>query len=93
VLGELAAMTPGPYLHVGGDEVEALTPEQYGRFIARTQEIVRRHGKVMIGWEEVGKAPLRPPVLAQLWRATRRCSRCGRARGSSSRRGRARTST
>jgi hexosaminidase len=69
VLGELAAMTPGPYLHVGGDEVEALTPDQYGRFIARAQEIVRRHGKTMIGWEEVGKAPLRPPVLAQLWRS------------------------
>ena len=26
VLGELAAMTPGPYLHIGGDEVKKMTP-------------------------------------------------------------------
>jgi hexosaminidase len=69
VLRELAAMTPGPYLHVGGDEVAALPPEQYARFIERVQTIVARHGKTMIGWEEIGKARLRPPVLVQQWKS------------------------
>ncbi|HEU4632058.1 MAG TPA: beta-N-acetylhexosaminidase, partial [Gemmatimonadaceae bacterium] len=68
VLGELAAMTPGPYLHVGGDEVAALTDSQYAGFVERVQEIVARHGKTMVGWEEVGKARLRPTTIAQLWR-------------------------
>ncbi|HEX5830811.1 MAG TPA: beta-N-acetylhexosaminidase [Gemmatimonadaceae bacterium] len=68
VLRELAEMTPGPYLHVGGDEVEALTREQYAHFIERVQDIVQAHGKTMVGWEEVGKARLRPTSIAQLWR-------------------------
>ena len=29
VIRELAAMTPGPYIHIAGDEVKKMTPEQY----------------------------------------------------------------
>ncbi len=69
VVRELAAITPGPYIHVGGDEVEALTPADYARFIERVQEIVTRHGKRMIGWEEVAKGRLRPSTIVQQWRS------------------------
>jgi len=69
VVRELAAMTPGPYLHIGGDEVEVLDHAQYTRFVERTQAIVQKYGKTMIGWEEVGKATLRPGSIAQLWRS------------------------
>jgi hexosaminidase len=69
VVRELAAMTPGPYLHIGGDEVEVLTRPQYAQFIERVQEIVRRYGKTMVGWEEVGRARLRPGAVAQMWRS------------------------
>ena len=68
VIRELAAITPGPYIHAGGDEVEALSPAEYARFVERVQEIVGRHGKRMIGWEEVAKARLRPTTLVQQWR-------------------------
>jgi hexosaminidase len=69
VIRELAALTPGRYIHVGGDEVEVLTHEEYVRFIERVQDIVARHGKEMVGWEEVGKARLRPTTLAQQWKS------------------------
>jgi hexosaminidase len=69
VVRELAGITPGPYIHVGGDEVEALTPADYARFIERVQEIVTRHGKRMVGWEEVSKARLLPTTLVQQWRS------------------------
>jgi len=69
VVRELAALTPGPYFHIGGDEVEVLTHEQYVRFIERVQDIVTRHGKVMVGWEEVSKARLRPTTIAQQWKS------------------------
>lgn len=69
VVREIAAMTPGPYFHIGGDEVEVLDHAQYARFVERAQNIVRKHGKTMIGWEEVGKATLRPGSIAQLWRS------------------------
>ncbi|GJG85415.1 beta-N-acetylhexosaminidase [Gemmatimonadetes bacterium T265] len=69
VVGELAAMTPGPYLHLGGDEVAVLSRAQYAAFVERAQEIVARHGKTMVGWDEIGRAKLRPGTIAQLWRA------------------------
>ena len=69
VLRELAAMTPGPYLHVGGDEVAALTDAQYAGFIERVQQMVEALGKTTIGWDEIGQARLRPTTIAQLWRA------------------------
>ena len=68
VVRELAAISPGPYLHAGGDEVAALSDEQYAHFVERVQEIVYAHGKTMVGWEEVGKARLRPTTIAQKWR-------------------------
>jgi hexosaminidase len=68
VLGELAALTPGEYLHIGGDEAFQTTDEDYAAFIAQVQAIVGEQGKTMIGWEEIGKAPLTSPVVAQWWR-------------------------
>jgi hexosaminidase len=69
VIRELSAMTPGPYFHVGGDEVQALTNEQYTKFIERVQDIVYKNGKTMVGWEEIGKARLRPTTIAQQWKS------------------------
>jgi hexosaminidase len=68
VVREIAAMTPGPYFHAGGDEVEKLTPAQYRQFIERVQGIVRAHGKRMIGWDEIGPATLDPSSIVQLYR-------------------------
>jgi hexosaminidase len=69
IVREISALTPGPYFHIGGDEVEALTHEQYARFVERAQEIVNRYGKRMIGWEEIYKARLQPTTLVQQWRS------------------------
>ena len=69
VVREISAMTPGAYFHVGGDEVQGLTAEQYASFVERTQEIVYKYGKTMVGWEEVGKARLRPTSIAQQWKS------------------------
>ena len=68
VLGEVADLTPGPYLHVGGDEAFATDPADYLRFIDAVQDIVRGLDKTLIGWEEIGRAPLRSPAICQFWR-------------------------
>lgn len=70
VMRELAEMTTGPWLHVGGDEVEVLNERQYASFINRVQDIVNKHGKAMVGWEEIGQATLRPSSIAQYWRSS-----------------------
>ena len=67
IVREIAALTPGPFFHMGGDEVQALTPAQYALFVERVQDIVTRHGKQMIGWEEIAKARLRPTTYVQQW--------------------------
>lgn len=67
VVREIGAIT-GPWFHIGGDEVERLTHPQYLQFIARTQDIVRRHGKIMIGWGEIAPAALHPSTIVQHWK-------------------------
>jgi hexosaminidase len=68
VVREIAAVTPGPFFHVGGDEVKKLTPAQYIGFIERVQSIVAAHGKQMIGWDEIAPASLLPTSIVQHWR-------------------------
>ena len=68
VVGEIAAMTPSPYFHIGGDEVRKLTPAQYAAFITRAEAIVHKHGKKAIGWDEVADVPLAATSVIQLWR-------------------------
>jgi hexosaminidase len=68
VVTEIAALTPGPYFHMGGDEVQTLTPAQYRAFVELVQTIVQRHGKQMIGWDEIAAATLLPTSIVQHWR-------------------------
>ncbi|WP_051323833.1 beta-N-acetylhexosaminidase [Candidatus Solirubrobacter pratensis] len=67
VVGELAQITPGPYIHLGADEVEGMTDDDYRAFIHAAAEIVSRHGKRMIGWEEMAAVELPPGVIVQFW--------------------------
>jgi len=69
VIRELSAMTPGPYYHIGGDEVKTLTHEQYIKFVERVQTIVTKYGKTMIGWEEISQARLNPTTLTHMWKS------------------------
>jgi hexosaminidase len=68
VVGEIGAMTPGPYFHIGGDEVKTLSAAQYVGFVERVQQLVQKRGKRMIGWDEIAQAALLPTTLVQHWR-------------------------
>ena len=67
VIREIAALTPTPYFHIGGDEARSTSEEDYKYFIKRIQEIVAAHGKTAIGWSEIGEAELLPGTIAQIW--------------------------
>jgi len=67
VLHELAALTPGPYLHIGGDEAFLTDPEEYRLFIERIQDIVHAHGKLLVGTEEIAQARLLPTTAVLHW--------------------------
>lgn len=67
VIGELATMTPGEYIHIGGDESHVTPMKDYIPFINRVQQIVEAHGKKVIGWDEIAHAELQPNTVVQWW--------------------------
>ncbi|MGE0587917.1 MAG: family 20 glycosylhydrolase [Cyclobacteriaceae bacterium] len=67
VIRELSEMTPGPYIHIGGDEAHVTKKEDYIEFINRFRDIVKANGKIMIGWEEIGQASIDGESIAQYW--------------------------
>ena len=68
VFGELAAMTPGPYLHLGGDEALGTSAEDFATFVARASDIIADLGKVPVAWHEVGAAEnIADTTIGQYW--------------------------
>jgi hexosaminidase len=86
-LGEMAALFPDAYLHIGGDENEG---KQWDRnpqiqafmkskgikdnhalqtyFNKRLLQILSKHGKTMMGWDEIFHPELPQEVVIQSWR-------------------------
>jgi len=67
VIRELAALTPGRYLHIGGDEAHSTTHADYVRFMDRVQPIVAEYGKTVVGWHQLTGATPAKGALAQYW--------------------------
>ena len=70
VIRELAAITPGPYLHIGGDEAHVTKKEDYIQFINKFNEIVKANGKKMVGWEEIAQGNIDENTVAQFWNSS-----------------------
>jgi hexosaminidase len=70
VIGELAALTPGPYFHIGGDETSSTTASDYAYLLNRVQQIVAAHGKTVIGWHDITATSLLASTQAQYWGTT-----------------------
>nr|MDT0662461.1 beta-N-acetylhexosaminidase [Micromonospora sp. DSM 115978] len=67
VLAEVAALTPGPYLHIGGDEAFTLGPVEYAAFMERLQPLVAATGKTVVGWHQLAVAGHSPGRVIQYW--------------------------
>jgi hexosaminidase len=68
VFGELAALTPGPYLHIGGDEALGTSAEDYATIVSRAVDLVAATGKIPIAWHEASAvADLPTDLVAQYW--------------------------
>jgi hexosaminidase len=88
-LGEMAALFPDDYLHIGGDEnegkqwdrnpaIQAYMKEKgikdnhalQAYFNTRLLKILQKHGKKMIGWDEILQPGLPKDVVIHSWRGT-----------------------
>ena len=70
VIRELSSITPGPYIHIGGDEAKATKKEDYIQFINKISEIVKANNKKMIGWEEIAQGNIDQNATIQLWHSS-----------------------
>ncbi|SMC88008.1 family 20 glycosylhydrolase [Cellulophaga tyrosinoxydans] len=67
VVREISAITPGPYFHIGGDESHVTKKKDYIYFVDKVEKIVQKHGKQMIGWDEIMQANVDSSTIAQHW--------------------------
>ncbi|MFD3547621.1 beta-N-acetylhexosaminidase [Streptomyces sp. NPDC058655] len=67
VLGEVAELTPGRYLHIGGDEAHSTPAADYEAFMDRAQAVVGRHGKTVVAWHQLSAAAPAEGAVLQYW--------------------------
>ncbi|MET9227568.1 beta-N-acetylhexosaminidase [Lentzea sp. NPDC003310] len=70
VIREVAAITPGPYLHIGGDEALSTPDADYQTFMDRVLPLVEKYGKTTVGWHEYIKTTEDTSVIPQFWGTT-----------------------
>jgi hexosaminidase len=68
VIRTVAELTPGPFLHIGGDEAFSTPPEDYRTFLDRVLPMPGKYGKRAIGWHEIAAVELPPTAIPQYWR-------------------------
>ncbi|MEU4428365.1 family 20 glycosylhydrolase [Actinoplanes sp. NPDC024001] len=72
VLTQIAAMTPGPYLHIGGDEAHVTSHADYTTMVNSFTATVASLGKTVAGWNEyAGTALPQGNAVVQYWNGDR----------------------
>ena len=67
VIREIAELTPGRYLHIGGDEAHSTSHADYVTFMDKVQPVVAKYGKTVVGWHQLtGTKPVEG-ALVQYW--------------------------
>lgn len=67
VVRELAAITPGDYIHLGGDESHATSKKDYITFLQQVFPIIRKYKKKVMGWEDIQSAGIDEQTIIQHW--------------------------
>lgn len=67
VFNHLASVTPGAYIHVGGDEPFGMPHDLYEKFLSRALPLARATGKKVIGWQEISRGALTAADTIQYW--------------------------
>lgn len=67
VVREVASLTPGPYIHIGGDESHKTKDEDFVYFINRVKNVVKKYDKTLVGWDEIAHADIDSSHVIQYW--------------------------
>jgi hexosaminidase len=69
VIGVMADLTPGPWLHIGGDEAFGMDPDGYRRLVDHARRSVVETGKRPVLWQESARSTTAPTDVVQYWMA------------------------
>ncbi|MFD7863017.1 beta-N-acetylhexosaminidase [Streptomyces sp. NPDC059783] len=69
VIGEIAALTPGPYIHIGGDEAHERPQAEMDLYLQKVAKLVEKHGKKVFGWQEAAGSLDPKTSVTELWAA------------------------
>lgn len=76
IVEHIAQLTPGPYIHIGGDEAFGMPAAAFAAFMEDAAETVTALGKLPLAWQETGRSQARV-FAAQAWTAQRDLPRPG----------------
>ncbi|MET9730256.1 family 20 glycosylhydrolase [Streptomyces sp. NPDC006458] len=67
VIKAVAELTPGPYIHLGGDETPQATAEQYAAYVKAATDSTIAHKKIPMGWHQLGRSTVPAGSIMQYW--------------------------
>ena len=72
VIKQVAEISPSQYIHIGGDEANSTSSEDYAYFMQRATEIAKKYGKTPIAWQNYDRAGVlsdeqREGTVTQFW--------------------------
>lgn len=67
VIRELAAITPGPYLDIGGDEAHSTSDADYIAFFKKVMPMLSTYDKKIQGWHDIVIANPPASAIPQYW--------------------------
>ncbi|MGL4773014.1 MAG: beta-N-acetylhexosaminidase [Clostridium sp.] len=71
IIREVSEITPGKYIHIGGDEANSTSKEDYDYFIGRVCKMIEKYGKTPIGWDPIESSKEAPnSTITQNWKSS-----------------------
>lgn len=67
VLAQLAALTPGPYVHIGGDEAQSTSATDYATFENKVLPIVASDHKAAMAWHDIAQVDPPTSTVLEFW--------------------------
>lgn len=67
VFASVAALTPGAYLHLGGDEAFGMPIDLHAAFVTRAIAEAEKVGKKIIGWQEIARGQVNANTVVEHW--------------------------
>ncbi|MEI3326440.1 MAG: hypothetical protein V8R64_08350 [Thomasclavelia sp.] len=67
VIAQMAELSSSKYIHIGGDEANSTSSDDYNYFMSRVTEIAKKYGKIPMGWQNYDQTDGTDESVVQFW--------------------------